>query len=145
MQDIQLTKHFKLSEAIKSDTANKLGLDNTPDSTDLATIHRTAQRMEEVRALLGGQPIIITSWYRNDAVNKAVGGVSNSQHRKGEAVDFKISNKSPSRIVSMLTQHKAELQYDQLILEPGWVHISFLTAHSSKSSTPRLQYLDYTK
>lgn len=142
---LQLTKHFKLSEATKSDTADKLGLSNEPDATDLATIHRTAQRMETVRQILGGHPIKITSWYRNEKVNKAVGGVSNSQHRKGEAVDFQIANKSPFRIVETLKQHQAELQYDQLILEPGWVHISFLTSHANKNKSPRLQYLDYTK
>lgn len=144
MQDIQLTKHFKLSEAIKSDTANRLGISNDPSADDLATIHRTAIKMEEVRRILG-KPINVSSWYRNEAVNKAVGGVPSSQHRKGEAVDFKASGLTIAEAIQILLDNANELNYDQLIKEPSWVHISFLTSHKSNNKKPRLQYLDLSK
>lgn len=145
MSDIsKLTANFTLKEALRSTKATQLGIANTPTIQELATIHRTAMKMEQVRKILGS-PIHVSSWFRNEQVNNAVGGVPNSQHRIGEAVDFSCKGMSPFKICQKLMDHKAELQYDQLILEPGWVHISFLTSHASKDRTPRLQYLDYTK
>lgn len=140
----QLTKHFTLEEATHSDTARKHGISNFPDSdADLATIHRTAMKMEQVRALIG-LPIIVTSWYRNDAVNKLVGGVPNSQHRLGEAVDFQCPGKSPFAICQLLRDYSNSLDYDQLILEPGWVHISFNTSAQHRDRPPRHQFIDLT-
>lgn len=142
MKDVYLSNNFKLSEAIRSTKAASLGISNDPDDTDLATIHRTAMKMELVREIFGGKPIKVTSWYRNEQVNKAVGGVPTSQHRTGEAVDFQIPGITPKQIVDTIKQNSHWLNYDQLILEPGWVHISFLTANSSARKVPRVQYLD---
>lgn len=141
---VRLTKHFTLDEAIRSATATKWGIDNTPGPEDLATIHRTAIKMEQVREILG-LPIIVSSWFRGAVLNLKVGGVPNSQHQKGEAVDFSVFGRSPHWAVQQLRAHAEALQYDQLILEPNWVHISFLTSHKSKNYTPRMQYLDLSK
>ena len=142
---MKLTNHFTLAEATVSSTADRLGISNEPDSADLATIHRTAIRMERVREILGNRPITVNSWYRNEKVNKAVGGVPNSQHRTGEAVDFTVTGLTVPQAIQILLDHAAELQFDQLIKEPSWVHISFLTSHEASKREPRLQYLDYTK
>lgn len=124
---MQLSKHFTLAEATVSETAKKRGISNQPNSDELLQLRFTAGCMEDVRRLLGGKPVRINSWFRNAAVNKAVGGVPNSQHQKGEAVDFTCSSfGTPLEICRFLSAHKDSLGYDQLILEPTWVHISFV-------------------
>lgn len=139
-----LTAHFKYSEAIASETADKLGIANTPTEKELATLHRTALKMEQVREILA-EPIYVSSWFRCEELNKAVGGVPNSQHRLGEAVDFSCKGKTHSQVCEILKAHAKELAYDQLILEPNWVHISFLTTQETRDKSPRRQYLDLSK
>lgn len=121
----ELTRHFSLQEATRSDTARRLGLSNDPSPAELERITETAYCMEQVRQVLGNNPVIVSSWYRSEAVNKAVGGVPNSAHRRGDAVDF-----SCPRFGSVTDVCKAivesDLNFDQIIWEYGrWVHISF--------------------
>lgn len=143
---MQLSKHFTLAEAIKSAKARELGVSNEPDSeADLATMQRTAIRMEEIRSVLGG-PIIVSSWYRSSVVNNAVGGVPDSQHKLGEAVDFVCpAHGSPAKICATLRPLMKELGIDQLILEPTWVHVSFNTSKEKRNKPPRNQYLNLQK
>lgn len=143
--NIKLTDHFTLDEAIRSDTAVKNHILNYPDTdSDTATIARTAMKMEEVRAQLSGNPIIISSWYRNAQLNKLVGGVPSSQHQLGEAVDFTCPKfGSHVAVANYLRSCMVPLGIDQLILEPTWVHVSFKTARPSTGSrVPRNQFLD---
>ena len=122
---MHLTKHFTLAEATRSDTAARLGLSNAPPQGDLQTLTETAYQMERVRALLNDQPIRISSWYRNEQVNRAVGGVPNSAHRLGYAVDFTCPGFGSVTDVCRAIADSG-IQFDQLIWEYGrWVHISF--------------------
>ena len=135
---MKLTQHFSLQEATYSAKAISLGMDNTPRPAELEVIKFTAARLEVVRKLLGNRPIIITSWFRNPELNRIIGGTPTSQHQKGEAVDFKCPRfGSPRAICLHLMKHKEEIGYDQLILEPTWVHISFTDGQ------PRQQELTY--
>ena len=125
---MHLTKHFTLAEATRSDTAVKLGLSNAPSPDDLQTLVETAHQMERVRTLLGDQPIHVNSWYRNEQVNRAVGGVPNSAHRLGYAVDFTCPNYGDVTAVCRAIEASG-IQFDQLIWEYGrWVHVSFAPA-----------------
>lgn len=136
---LYVSSNFTLAEA----TVTNTGLDNSPSVDELQVLMRTADQMERVRKLLGDNPIIVNSWFRSDAVNTKVGGVPNSQHRLGEAVDFTCPKfGSLIEVVQALKSNSANLQYDQLIYEPSWVHISFITNKSDPRTTPRLQYLD---
>lgn len=138
---LKLSSHFSLAEAIVTNT----GLPNTPTETELAVLGRTAMKMEEVRALLGDNPILVSSWFRSEEVNNAVGGVPNSQHRLGEAVDFTCPKYgSVSDICTVLLQNAEKLNFDQLIHEPSWVHISWLTNRKDPRKEPRHQYIDYS-
>ena len=119
-----LSPHFSLAELTASDTAARQGIDNTPPPDVLETLKRTAVGLEAVRALLGA-PLHVSSGYRSPALNKLVGGQANSQHTKGEAVDFTSRQfGTPEQIVARLVA--SQLTFDQVILEFNrWVHISF--------------------
>lgn len=122
---MQLSEHFSLEEATLSQTAARKRIDNMPSPLVLDTMYHTAQRMEEVRTLLGDHRIHVSSWYRSGMLNSAIGGAPTSQHTKGEAVDFTCSAYGPPRAVYEAIK-ASNLPYDQLILEYGrWVHISF--------------------
>ena len=128
---VRLTPHFTLAEATKTSQP----YDNTPAKEHYPTIIHTASKMEMVRELLGNRPITINSWYRNPVVNRAVGGVPNSQHALGEAVDFVCPGfGSPFEICMYLSARAVYLAFDQLILEPTWVHISFSVTRARKQT-----------
>lgn len=144
---MNISPHFTLAEATITSQRNPATgqrYDNQPDNDqDLATIRRTADKMEAIRELFGNRPVIVNSWYRNTEVNKAVGGVPDSQHKLGEAVDFNIKGLSHDIVVIYLRGKMVELGIDQLILEPTWVHVSFRTSRAG--GVPRNQYLDLSK
>jgi hypothetical protein len=120
-----LSPHFSLDEFIRSDTAERYRLDNTPAAEVKALLQRTAQMLEQVRDLLGGRAIRINSGYRGPAVNKAVGGVDSSAHTQGWAVDFVCPDfGTPFDVCNKVLG--SGLLYDQLIHEYGrWTHLSF--------------------
>lgn len=123
MRDRKISKYFTLKEATNSSTAKKYGIKNIPSSLEYQNIIYTATRMDEVRKALKTR-VYVTSWYRNKKVNRKVKGSSESYHRKGLAVDFKIKGKA-KYIRRKLD--KAKISYDQLIYYPrqNRVHISF--------------------
>jgi hypothetical protein len=118
-----LSPNFTLEELTLSQTASRLGLDNTPPPEVLEHLKATALRMEAVRALLM-RPILVSSGYRSQQVNAAVGGVANSAHCQGWAVDFICpSFGDPFHICAAIAA--SPLEFDQVIQEGTWVHISF--------------------
>lgn len=121
----RLSPHFTLAEMTVSATGARLGLSNLPGPRELATLTRTAERMEEVRTLLGNRPILVSSGYRSPAVNRAVGGSGSSAHMSGHAVDFICpAFGTPAEVAAYLAQHLTA--FDQIIEEFGdWVHIGF--------------------
>ena len=120
---MKLSPHFDLAEFTISQTASRLKLDNTPDADTIERLKITAEAMEEVRALLG-KPILISSGYRSPAVNKAVGSSSTSGHVKGWAVDFICPSFGTVKAVCRVLA-KSKIDFDQLIEEGSWIHISF--------------------
>lgn len=136
MNDERLTKNFNLSEFVVSQTAARKGLKNEPGAADLANIRNfLAPGLQKVRDLLGS-PIVITSAYRSPIVNAAIGGSRTSQHMVGLAADFTAPQfGTPLDICRAIV--KSGIDFDQLIFEGSWTHISFnakprksvLTAH----------------
>jgi hypothetical protein len=125
----QLAVHFSLEELTRSSTATRLGIDNTPDDTVLANLQLLADGLENVRELLGvvNTPMIIDSGYRCPQLNRVIGGATNSAHTLGFAADFICpSVGTPLSIVSRIVA--SDLQFDQVIQEGNWVHISFAPA-----------------
>lgn len=121
----ELTKHFSLREATRSKKADELGISNDPSPAELDRIMETALQMERVRSICGDKPINVSSWFRNQQVNKAVGGVQDSAHLRGDAVDFTCPGfGNPLAVCKAIIE--SDLLFDQIIWEYGrWVHISF--------------------
>lgn len=117
---MQLSQHFSLAEL----TVTNTGLKNEPSPVIVERLILLADRMEKVREVLG-VPILISSGWRSDAVNTAVGGVKTSDHRNGFVCDFSAPRfGSPYKICDAII--KSGMQFDQLIHErKKWVHISF--------------------
>lgn len=143
LQPGQLTPHFTLAELIHSDTADAMGIDNSPTPDEIANLHQVAEMLEQVRAICGDNPVTITSGFRSEALNVAVGGVPNSAHRKGLAADFIIPDfGTPTEVCNELLSHMSALGLDQLINEKTggheWVHVGLT------DGTPRFQALTIT-
>ncbi len=128
---MRLTRHFTLEEFTASDQAVRLGIDNTLPAQYANQALLTAQMMERVRGFLSEQagretPVQVTSGYRCEALNRAVGGSERSDHMRMMAVDFRAPGfGTPQKICKALAPALLELQLGQLILEYGsWVHVS---------------------
>lgn len=115
---MKFTEHFTLEELTFTSHRE---FDNTPNVLQINNLQRLAEFMEQVRELLG-KPILVDSAYRSPEVNHAVGSTSVSQHLRGCACDFRVPGMTPAQVVEAI--HKSDLEYDQLILELGWTHIS---------------------
>ncbi len=119
---MKISEHFTLEEFSFSETAARLGLDNTPIAIVITNLDLVATVMERIRTLLGDRPIVVHSGYRSVAVNKAVGGVATSAHCHGLACDFVCpAFGTPAEVAQAIL--KSGIEYDQLILEYGWVHV----------------------
>lgn len=126
---MNLSEHFTLEEL--TFTTHRQ-FDNTPNDAQIANLVRLADFLELVRATIGNRAMLIDSGFRCKEVNQAVGSKPTSQHLLGCAADFRVPNMTPAEVVKII--HDSELQYDQLILELGWTHISI---PSTAVTTPR--------
>ena len=128
---MKLSPHFDLVEFTRSDTALRLGMDNTLPPQLASKALETAHMMERVRTDLCDLarkevPIEVTSGYRCAALNTAVGGAPKSDHMRMMAVDFRAPLfGTPQQICLAMAPAVYSLQIGQLILEYGsWVHVS---------------------
>jgi hypothetical protein len=129
---MKLTKNFSLEELTRSDTAERKGIDNSPTAEH---IHNLAALCENVLQPLRDKlkhSIRVTSGYRSEKLNNAIGGSKTSEHSFGKAADIKLiidgENKSELLYLSIL---EMGIPFRQMIWEfgdeetPSWVHISF--------------------
>jgi hypothetical protein len=125
----RISKNFTLDELTASATAKQMHIINAPGVDEVcnlcALVHNVLQPLRDAM----GESIKIGSGYRCPQLNKAVGGVSNSQHMKGEAADLCIDGdmKKGKRWFEWIKSH---CDFDQLIMEHNskgtyWVHVSF--------------------
>lgn len=131
---MNLTPHFTLEELTHTDHRQ---YDNTPNEQELANLQRLATFLEDVKAALGGRPVMVNSAFRSKQVNDAVGSKDTSQHRSGCAVDIRVPQLTPDEVVKTIIA--AGLPYDQLIREfDRWTHVSI---PSRPNMEPRRQVL----
>lgn len=140
---MQLSEHFSLEEFTRSSTATARGIDNSlndsnPEHSRIIVNLRNLCRevLEPLRRHLD-HPVIISSGYRCPKLNKAVGGVRNSQHMTGEAADIHIPNLTEGR--EWMAWIIDNLGFDQCIMEhrknkdgsaTHWIHVSFSSTHN---------------
>lgn len=126
-----LTKNFTLQELTKSATATRLKIDNAPSQRIIKNLTELATKVLQPIRDKYGKPIIVTSGYRCEQLNKAVGGVTFSQHCQGQAADIKsvsdsvADNKALFDLIVKMIQ-SGEIVVGQLIDEHNydWLHIS---------------------
>jgi len=127
---MQLTQNFSLAEMVKSETALRNGLDNTPGDAEIENLRTLCEQILQPIRTAYGRGVKVNSGFRHPNVNAAVGGSRTSDHCKGQAADIEI----PGIPNADLAQYIADnFEFTQLILEfytpgipdSGWVHVSY--------------------
>jgi len=127
---MRLSNNFALDEFTRSDTAVSRNIINAPNNIEVANLLDLVNEvLQPLRDKLN-KPIAINSGFRSEALNKAIGGVNRSQHSKGEAADIVVKDMSPKELFDFIRFNIQ--QYDQLIEEPGWVHVSYARGRNRK-------------
>jgi len=129
---MQLSEHLSLAEVTRSESAKRKGISNMPTPEHIENFKLLAENIFEPIRNHFGKPIYISSGYRSEALNKAVGGAKSSQHCKGEAIDIDMDGNANGVTNKMVFDYiKDNLNFDQLIWEfgttsnPDWVHVSY--------------------
>ena len=134
---MQLSKHFRLEEFEKSQTAQRLGIKNKAGSGEIKNLTDVCYGVLEKVRVKYDKPVIVTSGYRSPELCEAIGSKSTSQHTKGEAVDFEVIGVANIQVAYFIEDN---CDFDQLILEyycpdddqKGWVHCSFVEGSNRK-------------
>ena len=133
----RISEHVSYTEGVRSNTATRLNLDNTPGSYELSNMGiLTDNIFEPLRKWVGG-PIKINPFFRCENLNKAIGGSSRSQHCEGRAIDLEdtFGHKTNAEMFQYI---KENLNYDQIIWEfgddtnPDWVHVSYVSDNENR-------------
>lgn len=128
---MKVSKYFTLDEFIKSQTAIRKGIDNSPLPEHLQNIRMLARNVLDPIREYYARPVYLSSGYRSPALNRAVGGSSKSQHCNGEAADTEVQGIGNPTLARWIIKN---LEFDQIILEffnpaegpnSGWVHVSY--------------------
>ena len=128
----RISEHISLKEGIKSHTATRLNIDNTPRELHLVNMKTIAEKVfEPLRKWVGG-PIAINSFYRSPKLNAAIGGSTSSQPSIGRAMDIDdtYGYKTNEEMYHYIQEN---LDYDQMIWEfgdlnnPDWIHVSYIS------------------
>ena len=135
---MKVSDNITYKEALHSNTAKRLGIENVPDKFTFETMQITAEHVFEPVRKHFNEPIYISSFYRCEELNKAIGGSSKSQHCKGEAIDIDDVYGVKSN-AEMYNYIKENLNFDQLIWEfgssknPDWVHVSYVSQAENRN------------
>lgn len=125
-----VSKNISYKEATHSTTAKRLGIDNTPDAEQFSNMIYVAENVFQPIREHFGVPIYVSSFFRSEALNKAIRGSASSTHMKGEAMDLDADVYGGVTNADIFHYIKDNLEFDQLIWEfgtdeePSWVHVS---------------------
>jgi hypothetical protein len=134
---MQLTNNFSLAEMVKSDTALRHDMDNTPGETEIANLKTLCEKVLQPVRDHFQTGVKVNSGFRHPEVNAKVGGSKTSDHCKGQAADIEIPGIANADLAVWIMDN---LNYTQLILEfytpgvpdSGWVHVSYDPANLKK-------------
>lgn len=150
---MKLSPHFTYKEMIRSQTAENLGIDNTPPDDALISLTALANAILEPARRVLAVPLRITSGYRCLEVNRSVGGARNSQHTLGEAADFAPIGMAVEKAALTLAA-MSNLPFAQLIYEVReragkapleWIHISYNRNGENKGEVLTIHMKDGAK
>lgn len=119
-------KHFTIEELTRSSTAARLGIDNSPEHSEKASLEQLVDNVLDPLREAWGKPLTVNSGYRCPTLNRAVGGAASSHHLRGMAADITAGSTTDNRRLFQLVLDM-ELPFTQLIDERGfaWIHISY--------------------
>ena len=134
---MKLTNNFSLSEMIKSQTAERKGINNNPNEDNIENLQRLCEHILQPVRDHYGKVVSVSSGFRSPELCVALGSSINSQHASGQAADFEIYGVSNKELADYIADN---LDFDQLILEywkpeepnSGWVHCSYKGADSNR-------------
>lgn len=117
---MKLSKNFTLRELTKTNT----GIPNNPSEIEIERLRILCEKVLQPLRDKFGHPIIVNSGYRSPLVNKAVGGVSGSQHVMAEAADITAGSRERNKVLFEILK---TMEKDQLIDERNysWIHVSY--------------------
>lgn len=133
-----VSKNISYKEATHSTTAKRLGIDNTPNAEQFSNMVYVAENVFQPVREHFNVPIYVSSFFRSEALNKAVRGSSSSTHMKGEAMDLDADVFGRVTNADIFNFIKDNLEFDQLIWEfgtnqnPAWVHVSLSKRNNRK-------------
>ena len=134
---MNLTANFTLEELVKSETALRHDMDNTPGETEIANLKTLCEKVLQPVRDHFQRGVKVNSGFRHPEVNAKVGGSKTSDHCKGQAADIEIPGVANADLAVWVRDN---LEYTQLILEfytpgvpdSGWVHVSYDPANLKK-------------
>lgn len=134
---MKLTANFSLEELTKSETALRLGMDNTPNDEELANMVALCECVLQPIRDHFGKGVKVNSGFRDPEVNAKVGGSKTSDHCKGMAADIEIPGVANADLAQWIVDN---LEFRQVILEfytpgipdSGWVHVSYNPGDNKK-------------
>ena len=141
-----IMKYFSISEMTRSDTARRLGIDNTPSDSIKKNLTLFIEKVLDPIREDWGSPIIVSSGYRCPELNKAVGGVKTSGHLYGFCADLQVKGdlrKFSNFVIEWMKEH--QMKWDQIIWEKSgnvtWLHFCWI----GKDGKQRMKNFDIVK
>ena len=151
----KISKHISYKEATRSITALRLGIDNTPFEYELGNMKAVAENIFEPLRLWVGGAIKVTSFFRSEKLNQAIGGSVFSQHCQGRAIDIDDVYGYKTN-AEMFNYIKDNLDFDTIIWEfgtddnPDWIHVSYVSNERNRGrvlkaikENGKTKYLNY--
>lgn len=134
---MNLTANFTLAEMIKSETALRHDMDNTPGEAEIENLKALAENVLQPVRDHFQRGVKVNSGFRHPEVNAKVGGSKTSDHCKGQAADIEIPGVANADLAQWIVDN---LDFRQVILEfytpgipdSGWVHVSFVEGDNKK-------------
>lgn len=141
---MNISKHITYAEAIKSQQAVRMRLSNEPTPEHLDNMKYLAENIFEPLRAHFGKPIAVTSFYRSEVVNRAIGGSLTSQHLQGEAMDIDAQVFGGLTNAEVFNWIRQNCKFDQLIKEegtleePDWIHVSLTRRRPNRMQCLRM-------
>tara|TARA_R100000278_G_scaffold110767_2_gene88083 strand:- start:1337 stop:1795 length:459 start_codon:yes stop_codon:yes gene_type:complete len=133
-----ISKYISWNEAVKSKTAEKHEIENSPNENQIQEMKKLAKNVFDPLRVWAGHPIRVNSFFRSPELCLKLKSKPTSQHTKGQAIDIdSLGEKTNSDLFYYI---KENLNFDQLIWEfgddenPDWIHVSFVNENSNRGN-----------